>query len=249
MLNLLCCYRNPSPKWLLGTQPSAEDAPAPFSWSPYLSHGSPLSRQRADRTRGGEVSLPQSLESWMPDCPQLFKVMLLGDEAAGKTCLLLRFTDKKYRTKHSTIGVEFGSRNVDVQGEAIRLQCWDCAGADRFRSIICKYHRGAAGALLVYDITRRDSFEHIQEWLHHFQEHTDTGLAITLVGNKADMDAKRQVSFEEGSRFATDHGLGFLETSAVTGQHVEDAFLVTARQALARRPTRAAERQLDIGHL
>ena len=117
MLNLLCCYRNPSPKWLLGTQPSAEDAPAPFSWSPYLSHGSPLSRQRAS-TRGGEVSLaPQSLESWMPDYPQLFKLMLVGDEAAGKTCLLLRFTDKKYRTKHSTIGVEFGSRNVDVQGE------------------------------------------------------------------------------------------------------------------------------------
>ncbi|CAE7803135.1 Rab2a [Symbiodinium sp. CCMP2456] len=246
MLNSLCCYRNPSPKWLLGTQPSAEDAPAPFAWSPYLSSGSPLSRQGAS-TRG-EVRLPQSLESWMPDYPQLFKFMLVGDEAAGKTCLLLRFTDKKYRTKHRTIGVDFGSRNVDVQGEAIRLQCWDCTGADRFRSIIRTYYRGAAGALLVYDVTRRDSFEHLPEWLKEIREHMDTGLAITLVGNKADMDKERQVSFEEGSRFATDHGLGFLETSAVTGQHVDDAFLATARQALARRPTRAPERRLDIGH-
>merc|ERR1719440_2010309 len=90
----------------------------------------------------------------------LLKYIIVGDEAVGKTCLLLQFTDKRYRTTHQvTVGVEFGSRTIDVRGKMIKLQCWDTAGQDRFRSIVRSYYRGAAGALLVYDITRRDSFE------------------------------------------------------------------------------------------
>jgi len=160
----------------------------------------------------------------------LFKFIIIGDEAVGKTCLLLQFTDKRYRTTHQvTVGVEFGSRMVEIAGKLIKLQCWDTAGQDRFRSIVRSYYRGAAGALLVYDITRRDSFEHISQWLQEARANADPELVITLVGNKCDMVAERQVSYEEGHAFAQRNGLHFLETSAVRGQMVDEAFTVTAK--------------------
>eukprot|EP00931_Biecheleriopsis_adriatica_P005399 TRINITY_DN106920_c0_g1_i1.p1 TRINITY_DN106920_c0_g1~~TRINITY_DN106920_c0_g1_i1.p1 ORF type:complete len:253 (-),score=25.81 TRINITY_DN106920_c0_g1_i1:53-811(-) len=160
----------------------------------------------------------------------LFKFIIIGDEAVGKTCLLLQFTDKRYRTTHQvTVGVEFGSRTVDIAGTQIKLQCWDTAGQDRFRSIIRSYYRGAAGALLVYDITRRDSFEHVLQWLQEARANADPDLIITLVGNKCDKVQERQVSYEEGHAFAHRYGLYFLETSAVSGHMVDEAFTVTTK--------------------
>lgn len=160
----------------------------------------------------------------------LFKFIIIGDEAVGKTCLLLQFTDKRYRTAHQvTVGVEFGSRTVDINGRPVKLQCWDTAGQDRFRSIVRSYYRGAAGALLCYDITRRDSFEHVSQWLSEARENADPELVITLVGNKCDKAAERQVSYEEGHAFAHQNNLYFLETSAVTGHMVDEAFTVTAK--------------------
>eukprot|EP00927_Polykrikos_kofoidii_P049612 TRINITY_DN4364_c0_g2_i1.p1 TRINITY_DN4364_c0_g2~~TRINITY_DN4364_c0_g2_i1.p1 ORF type:complete len:255 (-),score=31.51 TRINITY_DN4364_c0_g2_i1:144-803(-) len=159
----------------------------------------------------------------------LFKFIIIGDEAVGKTCLLLQFTDKRYRTDHQvTVGVEFGSRTLDICGQGVKLQCWDTAGQDRFRSIVRSYYRGAAGALLVYDITRRESFDHIMRWLEEARAHAAPELVITLVGNKNDRQNERQVSFEEGHRFANAYGLHFVETSAFTGHMVDDAFQVTA---------------------
>lgn len=160
----------------------------------------------------------------------LFKFIIIGDEAVGKTCLLLQFTDKRYRTSHQvTVGVEFGSRTVDIAGNLIKLQCWDTAGQDRFRSIIRSYYRGAAGALLVYDITRRDSFEHVSQWLSEARSNADPELVVTLVGNKCDKASHRQVAYDEGLAFAQQHGLHFLETSAVTGHMVDEAFTATAK--------------------
>lgn len=160
----------------------------------------------------------------------LFKFIIIGDEAVGKTCLLLQFTDKRYRTSHQvTVGVEFGSRTVDIAGRLVKLQCWDTAGQDRFRSIIRSYYRGAAGALLVYDITRKDSFEHVSQWVKEARQNADPDLMITLVGNKCDKVTERQVSYEEGHAFAHRNGLYFLETSAVTGHMVDEAFTVTAK--------------------
>merc|ERR1711879_190588 len=136
----------------------------------------------------------------------------------------------RYRMTHQvTVGVEFGSRTVDIVGKLIKLQCWDTAGQDRFRSIIRSYYRGAAGALLVYDITRRDSFEHVSQWLQEARANAEPELVITLVGNKCDKVAERQVSYEEGHAFAHRYGLNFLETSAVTGHMVDEAFTVTAK--------------------
>lgn len=182
------------------------------------------------RSQAPSAGLPTPQASDVPySC--LFKFIIIGDEAVGKTCLLLQFTDKRYRTTHQvTVGVEFGSRVIQIGGQQVKLQCWDTAGQDRFRSIVRSYYRGAAGALLVYDTTRRDSFEHVMQWLQEARQNADPELVVTLVGNKCDKEAERQVRYEEGYVLAQQNGLYFLETSAVTGYHVDEAFRITAER-------------------
>lgn len=110
----------------------------------------------------------------------------------------------------------------------IKLQIWDTAGQESFRSITRSYYRGAAGALLVYDITRRETFRHLSTWLEEARQHSQSQMVIMLIGNKNDLEAKRVVSFEEGKAFAEEHGLIFMETSAKTALNVEQAFIRTA---------------------
>jgi len=128
-----------------------------------------------------------------------------------------------------TIGVEFGTRIIDVMGKKIKLQIWDTAGQERFRAVTRSYYRGAAGALLVYDITRRISYNHLTSWLTDARNLTHPNTVIMLVGNKRDLEEQRDVSYEEASQFAQDNGLMFVESSAKTGENVEDAFLKTAK--------------------
>ena len=156
--------------------------------------------------------------------------IIIGDTGVGKSCLLLQFTDKRFQPVHDlTIGVEFGARLVTIDGKQIKLQIWDTAGQESFRSITRSYYRGAAGALLVYDITRRETFNHLTSWLEDARQHANANMSIMLIGNKSDLDAKRAVSKEEGEAFAKEHGLYFLETSAKTAANVEEAFLETAK--------------------
>ncbi|KAH3756597.1 rab2 protein [Pelomyxa schiedti] len=160
----------------------------------------------------------------------LFKYIVVGDTAVGKSCLLLQFTDKRFQPVHElTIGVEFGSRTINVSDTQIKLQIWDTAGQEKFRSITRSYYRGAAGALLVYDITRRDTFEHLTAWLEDCRKYSSQSIAIMLIGNKCDIESARVVSREEGERFAKANGLFFMETSAKTAQGVDEAFLMTAK--------------------
>ncbi len=142
----------------------------------------------------------------------------------------MQFTDKRFRTDHDlTIGVEFGARLVNISGKQIKLQIWDTAGQESFRSITRSYYRGATGALLVYDISRRDTFNHLTRWLDEARQHANPKMVIMLIGNKSDLE-KREVSYEEGEKFAKENGLIFLETSAKTAQNVEEAFLKTAQK-------------------
>lgn len=127
-----------------------------------------------------------------------------------------------------TIGVEFGARIVAVEDTQLKLQIWDTAGQESFRSITRSYYRGAAGALLVYDITRKDTFDHLLSWLQDAKAHSNSDMTIILVGNKADLEHRREVPKESGQAFAKKHGLLFLETSAKNNTNVEDAFLSTA---------------------
>ena len=161
----------------------------------------------------------------------LFKYIIIGDTGVGKSCLLLQFTDKRFQPVHDlTIGVEFGARMINIDSKAIKLQIWDTAGQESFRSITRSYYRGAAGALLVYDITRRETFVHLTSWLEDARQHSNKDMTIMLIGNKSDLDQKRQVSFEEGQQFANEHNLVFLETSAKTAANVEEAFVGTAKE-------------------
>eukprot|EP00123_Amoebidium_parasiticum_P009002 comp19147_c0_seq1/m.21821 comp19147_c0_seq1/g.21821 ORF comp19147_c0_seq1/g.21821 comp19147_c0_seq1/m.21821 type:complete len:212 (-) comp19147_c0_seq1:586-1221(-) len=160
----------------------------------------------------------------------IFKYIIIGDMGAGKSCVLHQFTEKKFMADcPHTIGVEFGTRIIEVSGQKIKLQIWDTAGQERFRAVTRSYYRGAAGVLMVYDITRRSTFNHLSSWLTDARNLTNPNTVIVLIGNKSDLDGNRDVTFEEAKQFADQHGLMFLETSAKTGDNVEEAFLTTAR--------------------
>ena len=161
----------------------------------------------------------------------LFKYIIIGDTGVGKSCLLLQFTDRRFQPVHDlTIGVEFGARMITIDGKQIKLQIWDTAGQESFRSITRSYYRGAAGALLVYDITRRETFTQLEKWLTEARENASENMVIMLIGNKVDLDHKRAVTYQDGSDFATKNNLIFLETSAKTAANVEEAFVQTAQK-------------------
>ncbi|KAJ3099980.1 Ras- protein Rab-2A [Phlyctochytrium planicorne] len=128
----------------------------------------------------------------------------------------------------TTIGIEFGSQIVTVNGRRVKLQIWDTAGQESFRSISRAYYRGAIGCILVYDMTRRDTFTHLVSWLEDVKQHGNEEIRTTLIANKADLAARRQVSREEGEAFAAKHNLIYFEASAKSGQSVQEAFLAVA---------------------
>ncbi|KAI3845033.1 hypothetical protein MKW92_021130 [Papaver armeniacum] len=159
----------------------------------------------------------------------LFKYIIIGDSGVGKSCLLLQFTDKRFQPVHDlTIGVEFGTRMVTIDSKPVKLQIWDTAGQEAFRSITRSYYRAAAGPLLVYDITRYFLYLFELFYLADARQHADANMTIMLIGNKSDLAHRRAVSTEEGEQFAREHGLIFMEASAKTAQNVGEAFTSTA---------------------
>ena len=148
----------------------------------------------------------------------------------GKSCILLQFTDNKFRYQHElTIGVEFGAKTIDINGKSIKIQIWDTAGQEAFQAITRTYYKGAIGALLVYDITRRETFTHVTKWLDDVRTNSSKNVTVILIGNKKDLEDKRQVSYEEGEAFAKENGLMFLETSAKTAYNVVESFNLSAQ--------------------
>ncbi|KAF1388329.1 RAB11a, member RAS oncogene family, like [Sander lucioperca] len=155
----------------------------------------------------------------------LFKVVLIGDSGVGKSNLLSRFTRNEFNLESkSTIGVEFATRSIQVEGKTIKAQIWDTAGQERYRAITSAYYRGAVGALLVYDIAKHLTYENAERWLKELQDHADSNIVIMLVGNKSDLRHLRAVPTEEAKALAEKHGLSFLETSALDSSNVELAF-------------------------
>ncbi|KAB7502873.1 Ras-related protein Rab-4B, partial [Armadillidium nasatum] len=165
----------------------------------------------------------------------LFKFLVIGSAGTGKSCLLHQFIEGKFKAESNhTIGVEFGSKIVNVGGKYVKLQIWDTAGQERFRSVTRSYYRGAAGALLVYDITSRESYNALSNWLSDARTLASPNIVILNVGNKKDLEGERQVTFMEASRFSQENELMFLEASALTGENVEEAFLKCAKSILAK---------------
>ncbi|KAI6001040.1 GTPase [Pisolithus orientalis] len=159
------------------------------------------------------------------DYDYLFKVVLIGDSGVGKSNLLSRFTRNQFNMdSKSTIGVEFATRSINVDGKLIKAQIWDTAGQERYRAITSAYYRGAVGALLVYDISKQATFANVTRWLKELRDHADSNIVIMLVGNKSDLKHLRAVPTEEATNFATQNELSFIETSALDASNVDSAF-------------------------
>ncbi|CAL5329821.1 unnamed protein product [Camellia sinensis] len=155
----------------------------------------------------------------------LFKVVLIGDSGVGKSNLLSRFTRNEFCLESkSTIGVEFATRTLQVEGRTVKAQIWDTAGQERYRAITSAYYRGALGALLVYDVTKPTTFENVSRWLKELRDHADANIVIMLIGNKTDLKHLRAVATEDAQGFAEKEGLSFIETSALEAINVEKAF-------------------------
>ncbi|KXS13402.1 Rab11-1c [Gonapodya prolifera JEL478] len=155
----------------------------------------------------------------------LFKIVLIGDSGVGKSNLLSRFTRNEFNLESkSTIGVEFATRSIQVDGKTVKAQIWDTAGQERYRAITSAYYRGAVGALLVYDIAKHITYENVVRWLKELRDHADSNIVIMLVGNKSDLRHLRAVPTEEAKAFATENSLMFIETSALDSSNVELAF-------------------------
>ncbi|KAK6606408.1 Ras-like protein Rab-11B [Botrytis cinerea] len=152
-------------------------------------------------------------------------VVLIGDSGVGKSNLLSRFTRNEFNLdSKSTIGVEFATRSIQVDAKTIKAQIWDTAGQERYRAITSAYYRGAVGALLVYDISKHQTYENVTRWLKELRDHADSNIVIMLVGNKSDLRHLRAVPTEEAKQFASENNLSFIETSALDASNVELAF-------------------------
>ncbi|KAL7201157.1 hypothetical protein ACSBR1_032961 [Camellia fascicularis] len=161
----------------------------------------------------------------------LFKIVVIGDSAVGKSNLLSRFARDEFDLhSKATVGVEFQTQVMELDGKEIKAQVWDTAGQERFRAVTSAYYRGAVGALVVYDISRRTTFDSIKRWLDELKIHCDTTVARMLVGNKCDLENIREVSIEEGKNLAVEEGLFFIETSALDSTNVTAAFEIVIRE-------------------
>lgn len=159
------------------------------------------------------------------DYDYLFKIVLIGDSGVGKSNLLSRFTRNEFCLESkSTIGVEFATRSVQIDGKTVKAQIWDTAGQERYRAITSAYYRGAVGALLVYDITNLESFTAASKWLRELRDHADSNIVVLLAGNKSDLEHLRAVSIEQAKQLASAEALAVTETSAFDASNVEEAF-------------------------
>ena len=146
----------------------------------------------------------------------LFKVVLIGDSGVGKSSLLSRFAwDQFSLDTKSTIGVEFATKTVRIDGQTVKAQLWDTAGQERYRAITTAYYREAVGAIIVYDITKEQSFKNVEKWVQDIRNNTSKDVCIMLVGNKCDLRKERVVPMETGKLFARNNELSFVETSAL----------------------------------
>lgn len=169
--------------------------------------------------------------SLQQDYDYLFKLLLIGNSSVGKSSLLLRFSDNVFNESFlPTIGVDFKIRTFDLNGKAVKLQIWDTAGQERFKTITSSYYKGAHGIILTYDMTDKQSFKDIENWLAEVDKYANENVVKLLVGNKNDLESNRQVTFNEGKELADSLGIKFLETSAKNSNNVDKTFFTLGNE-------------------
>lgn len=163
----------------------------------------------------------------------LFKVLLIGDSSVGKTSLLFRYVDDTFNPEfQTTIGVDFKISTLHVNGKTIKLQLWDTAGQDRFKTIVASYYRGAHGIILTFDLTNSTSFQNITRWHEESQNYLQKNVPKLLIGNKADLVNERKVRTEDAKELAERLGVEYIETSAKNAQNVKNSFESLTRNIL-----------------
>ena len=155
----------------------------------------------------------------------MVKVVLVGDSGVGKTNIMSKYLKNEFREdSKATVGVEFGAKQFTVEGHSIKAQIWDTAGQERYKAITSAYYKGAKGAFICYDITRKNTFDSVNKWVSDLTATADKKITIILIGNKSDLEDQRQVTKEMGEEKAKDLQLAFLETSAKSGDNLEKGF-------------------------
>ena len=161
----------------------------------------------------------------------MFKVVLVGDSSVGKTNIMSKYLKNEFHEdSKATVGVEFGSKQFTVDGHQVKAQIWDTAGQERCKAITNAYYKGAKGAFVVYDITRKGSFESIDKWVNDLTGTADKKITIVIIGNKCDLEDQRQITKEQGEEKASKLEAAFLETSAFSGENLDKAFEMMMNQ-------------------
>ena len=155
----------------------------------------------------------------------LLKLVMIGDSGVGKTNILSRYINNEFSlTSKATVGVEFCSTIVKKNGKLIKLQIWDTAGQERYKSITSAYYKGSKGAFVVYDISRKNTFDNVDKWINELKNNGSEDVFIILVGNKSDLKDQREISEEEVKKKAELYNVAFCETSDLEGKNIEYAF-------------------------
>lgn len=158
---------------------------------------------------------------------------MIGNASVGKSCILNTFLNNIFSSDYKvTVGVEFGTKTIKIKKKTIKLQIWDTSGQENFKSITRSYFRSAAVALIVFDITSKESFLDAEKWISEVEENGNKTVSLFLIGNKIDLETKRCVSFEEAKNFANYYNMEYIETSAKNGDNVNDVFKKSAEMVL-----------------
>ena len=160
------------------------------------------------------------------DSDLVFKILLLGDSEVGKSCFLMRYSENVFIENYiTTIGLDYKLKTVKLDtGKTIKVQLWDTAGQDKYRTIAKNYYKGSHGILLLYDITKQSSFDNIREWVRDIKEEVSEKAIIFLIGNKIDIEEERKISKEKGEELAEEFKIPFFEASAKSGKNVDEVF-------------------------
>ena len=174
----------------------------------------------------------QILSDDFPTFDLSFKIIVIGDQGVGKSCLSIKASRNYFEDFYSpTVGFEFVSFNVKVADKNIKLQIWDTCGQEVYRSLISSFYRSASLAIIVYSIDNEESFNNIEKWLNDIKTQSSPDVKIFLIGNKADLDDKRKITREQGEKFSNEHKISFFtETSAKTGLNVQNVFIQAAKE-------------------